>query len=147
MLQSCSSVTRLSPRRKAVPPGQRIGRADFQLLIDVRRFQIETDSHPTAHISLSARILDKNGKVIASRLFEQSEKFDRLEPQAAVLAFNGAFDRLAACPSALPSHPATGSEPNVYGHRRLRAGQGLQVRGLPEHVKMHRQGKASTSFA
>jgi ABC-type uncharacterized transport system auxiliary subunit len=88
-------VTRLSPRRKAVPPGQRIGRADFQLLIDVRRFQIETDSHPTAHISLSARILDKNGKVIASRLFEQSEKFDRLEPQAAVLAFNGAFDRLA----------------------------------------------------
>jgi len=72
-----------------------VGQADFQLLIDVRRFQIETDSQPAARIALSARILDKNGKVIASRLFEQSEKFDKLEPQAAVSAFNDAFDRLA----------------------------------------------------
>jgi len=72
-----------------------VGQADFQLLIDVRRFQIETDSQPAAQIALSARILDKNGKLIASRLFEQSEKFDKLEPQAAVSAFNDAFDRLA----------------------------------------------------
>jgi phospholipid/cholesterol/gamma-HCH transport system substrate-binding protein len=72
-----------------------VGQADFQLLIDVRRFQIETDSQPAAQIALSARILDKNGKVIASRLFEQSEKFDKLESQAAVSAFNDAFDRLA----------------------------------------------------
>ena len=72
-----------------------VGQTDFQLLIDVRRFQIETDSQPAAQIALSARILDKNGKLIASRLFEQSEKFDKLEPQAAVSAFNEAFDRLA----------------------------------------------------
>jgi len=72
-----------------------IAQADFQLLIDVRRFQIETDLQPAARIALSARILDKNGKVIASRLFEQSEKFDKLEPEAAVSAFNDAFGRLA----------------------------------------------------
>jgi phospholipid/cholesterol/gamma-HCH transport system substrate-binding protein len=72
-----------------------IGQADFQLLIDVRRFRISTDSEPTAEVSLSARMVDKNGKVIASRLFEDSQKFDKIEPQAAVAAFNQAFGRIA----------------------------------------------------
>jgi phospholipid/cholesterol/gamma-HCH transport system substrate-binding protein len=72
-----------------------IGQADFQLLIDVRRFEIAADSQTSAEIGLSARIVDKNGKVIASRLFEQSQKFDKLEPQAAVAAFNDAFGRMA----------------------------------------------------
>ncbi len=71
------------------------GQADFQLLIDTRRFQIAVDSEPTAEIGLSARIVDKSGKVIASRLFEASQKLDRVEPPAAVAAFNDAFGRLA----------------------------------------------------
>ena len=54
-----------------------------------------TDSGPAAEIGLSARIVDKSGKVIASRLFEDSEKFDKLEPPAAVAAFNEAFGRIA----------------------------------------------------
>ena len=72
-----------------------IGQTDFQLLIDVRRFRIATDSQPVAEIGLSARIVDKNGKVIASRLFEDSERFDKVEPAAAVAAFNEAFGRIA----------------------------------------------------
>ena len=72
-----------------------IGQTDFQLLIDVRRFQVDSDAQPEAQISLSARILDKNGKVIASRLFEQSQKFDKLEAKPAVAAFDDAFARLA----------------------------------------------------
>jgi phospholipid/cholesterol/gamma-HCH transport system substrate-binding protein len=72
-----------------------IGQADFQLLIDVRRFRIATDSQPAAEIGLSARIVDKNGKVIASRLFEDSQKFDKVEPPEAVAAFNDAFGRIA----------------------------------------------------
>jgi phospholipid/cholesterol/gamma-HCH transport system substrate-binding protein len=72
-----------------------IGQADFQLLIDVRHFQIGVDSQPSAEIALSARIVDKGGKVIASRLFEQSQKFDTVEPPAAVAAFNDAFGRMA----------------------------------------------------
>ena len=72
-----------------------IGPADFQLLIDVRHFEIAIDSQPAAEIALSARIVDKNGKVIASHLFEQNQKFDKLEPQAAVAAFNDAFGRMA----------------------------------------------------
>jgi phospholipid/cholesterol/gamma-HCH transport system substrate-binding protein len=72
-----------------------IGQTDYQLLIDVRRFQVETGSQPAAQIALSARILDKSGKVVASHLFEQSERLDKIEPQAAVSAFEEAFGRLA----------------------------------------------------
>ena len=71
-----------------------IGQADFQLVIDVRRFRIATNSAPMAEIGMSARIVDKNGKVIASRLFEDAERFDKVEPQAAVAAFNDAFGRI-----------------------------------------------------
>jgi len=72
-----------------------IGQADFQILIDVRRFQIAADAQPAAQIGLSARIVNKDGKVVASHLFEQSQKFDKIEPQAAVAAFNEAFGRMA----------------------------------------------------
>ena len=72
-----------------------IGQADYQLLIDVRRFRIAVDAGPAAEIGLSARIVDKGGKVIASRLFEGSQKFDKLEPPAAVAAFSDAFGRMA----------------------------------------------------
>jgi phospholipid/cholesterol/gamma-HCH transport system substrate-binding protein len=72
-----------------------IGQTDFQLLIDVRRFRIALDSGPVAEIGLSARIVDKDGKIIASRLFEASQKFDKVEPPAAVAAFNDAFGRIA----------------------------------------------------
>jgi phospholipid/cholesterol/gamma-HCH transport system substrate-binding protein len=72
-----------------------IGQADFQLLIDVRRFRVAVDSDPTAEIGVSARIVDKNGKVIASRLFEESQKLDKVEPPVAVAAFDGAFGRIA----------------------------------------------------
>ncbi len=72
-----------------------VGQTDYQLLIDVRRFRIAADSEPTVEIGLSARLLDKNGKVVASRLFEESQKLDRIEPPAAVDAFNSAFSRIA----------------------------------------------------
>jgi phospholipid/cholesterol/gamma-HCH transport system substrate-binding protein len=75
--------------------GADIGQTDFQLLVDVRRFAIATDSEPAAEIGLSARIVDKNGKVIASRLFEDRQKLDKVEPTAAVAAFNEAFGRVA----------------------------------------------------
>ena len=75
--------------------GAEIGQSDFQLLIDVRRFRIVVGSEPTVEIGLSARILDKNGKVLASRLFEEGQKFDKVELPSAVAAFNDAFGRIA----------------------------------------------------
>jgi phospholipid/cholesterol/gamma-HCH transport system substrate-binding protein len=73
-----------------------IGQSDFQLLIDVRRFRITVDSGPAAEIGLSARIVDREGKVVASRLFEDSQKFEKVEAPAAVAAFDDAFGRVAS---------------------------------------------------
>ncbi len=72
-----------------------LGQADYQLLIDVRRFRIATDGGAQVEIGLSARIVDKTGKVVASRLIEASEKLDKVEPNAAVAAFDAAFARIA----------------------------------------------------
>jgi phospholipid/cholesterol/gamma-HCH transport system substrate-binding protein len=71
------------------------GQTEFQLLIDVRRFRIAVDSKPVAEIGLSARIVDKNGKIVASRLFEESEALDTVGPPQAAEAFSVAFGRLA----------------------------------------------------
>ena len=71
------------------------GQPDFELLVDVRHFRVTLNSESMAEIALSARMLNKDGKVIASRLFEESEKVEKLEPQAAVAAFDAAFDRIA----------------------------------------------------
>jgi phospholipid/cholesterol/gamma-HCH transport system substrate-binding protein len=71
-----------------------LGQSDYQLLIDIRRFRIALNDHPTAEIALSARIVDKNGKTVASRLIEQFEQLDRLEPAVAAVAFNAAFGRI-----------------------------------------------------
>src|SRR5438270_12157082 len=72
-----------------------IGQADFQLLIDVRRFSVAVDSDPTAVVALSARIVDKEGKVITSRVFEESETLEKFDPRAAASAFDNAFGRVA----------------------------------------------------
>lgn len=72
-----------------------LGQADYQLLIDIRHFRIATEGEPRVEIELSARIVDKNGKVIASRLVETGEKLDKVEPAAAVAAFDAAFARIA----------------------------------------------------
>ncbi len=71
------------------------GQTEFQLLIDVRRFRVAVDAKPTAEIALSARIVDKNGKVVTARLFEEREKFDQLAPSEAVAAFSEVFGRIA----------------------------------------------------
>ena len=65
------------------------------MLIDVRRFRIDVESEPAAQIGLSVKLVDKNGTVVASRLFEENEKLASLDPPAAVAAFNAAFGRMA----------------------------------------------------
>jgi phospholipid/cholesterol/gamma-HCH transport system substrate-binding protein len=39
--------------------------------------------------------VDREGKVIASRLFEDRQNFDKVEAPVAVAAFNEAFDHIA----------------------------------------------------
>jgi phospholipid/cholesterol/gamma-HCH transport system substrate-binding protein len=67
----------------------------FQLLIDLRSFQINTDPEPTAEIGFSARILNKDGQVVASQLFSQHKKLEKPDPASAVVAFDDAFGSIA----------------------------------------------------
>ena len=71
------------------------GQADYQLVVDVRQFRIASEAEPAAEIGLSAKLVDKNGKIIAARLLQASQKLDHIEPQAAVAAFDEAFGRIA----------------------------------------------------
>jgi phospholipid/cholesterol/gamma-HCH transport system substrate-binding protein len=68
-----------------------IAGTNSQLLVDVRTFQINTDDELTAEIGFSARILNKDGQVVASRLFQQRKQLATPDPSAAVDAFNAAF--------------------------------------------------------
>ncbi|MDO8978817.1 MAG: ABC-type transport auxiliary lipoprotein family protein [Afipia sp.] len=69
--------------------------AEYQLLIDVRGFQIRIGSEPVAEIGFSAKILDKDGRILASRLFSEKRKLEGLTPESAVRAFSGAFGAIA----------------------------------------------------
>jgi phospholipid/cholesterol/gamma-HCH transport system substrate-binding protein len=79
-----------APLRSTDPPG-----TNPQLLVDIRSFQINTDTALTAEIGFSARILNKDGQVVASRLFQQSRKLDKPDPASAVAAFDDAFGSIA----------------------------------------------------
>jgi len=69
--------------------------ADYQLLINVRSFQIKSDPDASVEIGFSARILAKDGHVVASRLFAESRKLEKTDPASAVAAFDDAFGRAA----------------------------------------------------
>ena len=46
---------------------------DFQLLIDIRKFEIEgTAAAPVAHVELAAKVIGKAGRIVGSRTFEAS---------------------------------------------------------------------------
>jgi phospholipid/cholesterol/gamma-HCH transport system substrate-binding protein len=66
-----------------------------QLVVDLRSFQINTDPELTAEIEFSAKILNKDGQVVASRLFQERRKLDKPDPASAVAAFNDAFGKVA----------------------------------------------------
>ncbi|WP_410001842.1 ABC-type transport auxiliary lipoprotein family protein [Tardiphaga sp. 709] len=63
--------------------------------IDIRRFDVGPDETPAAEIELSTKILDKDGKVIASRIFRQSQRIEKLDAPGTVRAFDSAFSNLA----------------------------------------------------
>lgn len=69
--------------------------ADYQLLIDIRGFQIRTDPEATAEMGIFAKILAGNGSIIASRMFAAKERLDKFDPESAVSAFDKAFGTIA----------------------------------------------------
>lgn len=77
--------------------GGSIGRAaegvtgDFQLVIDLRSFQITTEGAPSAIVAFGAKVLDGEGKILSSKLFEVTAPAPALDAPAATTALNGAF--------------------------------------------------------
>jgi phospholipid/cholesterol/gamma-HCH transport system substrate-binding protein len=69
--------------------------ADHQLLIDIRSFQIADEGGLAAEIALSGRIVDKDGRVVAAKLFRSTSRLEKSEPLAALAAFNAAFGSIA----------------------------------------------------
>lgn len=67
---------------------------DYQLLIDLRSFQIADPAAPAADIAFAVRLLGKDG-VIAAKLFQQTRKLATPDPAAAAAAFDQSFDAIA----------------------------------------------------
>jgi phospholipid/cholesterol/gamma-HCH transport system substrate-binding protein len=78
--------------------------ADYQLLIDIRNFQISPPpagaagdgaATPTAHVEFAAKILGENGKIIGSRTFNAMVPARDTGAAGAVAALNAAFSEAA----------------------------------------------------
>lgn len=67
--------------------------ADVQLLLDIRRFQLADGAEPHANIEIAAKLLDKDGSIIATRTFSADAGAQSLEAQVAVKALNEAFSK------------------------------------------------------
>ena len=68
--------------------------SDFQLVLDIRKFQISPNL--MAEVELGCKILAANGRVIATRIFRASVAAEGLGAPAAVAALDKAFGQVGA---------------------------------------------------
>jgi phospholipid/cholesterol/gamma-HCH transport system substrate-binding protein len=68
---------------------------DFNLLIDIRRFQLTTQPQPKADLAFSVRITDSGGKVVNAKSFTSSTPAKAADTAPAVAALNEGFKKLA----------------------------------------------------
>jgi phospholipid/cholesterol/gamma-HCH transport system substrate-binding protein len=68
--------------------------SDFQLLIDIRSFQISTASEPTAEIDFIAKLVDRDGKIIAASTFQGTAPVSGSDAPAYVKALDEVFAKL-----------------------------------------------------
>jgi phospholipid/cholesterol/gamma-HCH transport system substrate-binding protein len=69
--------------------------ADYQLLIDIRGFQISTAGDPVANVEFSAKILKNDGKILDARIFQATVPAKAVTAPAAAAALNEAFGKVA----------------------------------------------------
>jgi len=69
---------------------------DFQLLIDLRSFQISLVSPPKAEITFMAQIATPKGRIIAGRVFHGEAPVNAMDPASAIEALNQVFTQSAA---------------------------------------------------
>ena len=68
---------------------------DYQLLIDIRRFQIALAAEPTADVELTAKVLDGKGRIIDTRTFRAAAPAAGMDAAAATAALDQAFGTAA----------------------------------------------------
>jgi len=79
--------------------------ADYQLLVEIRNFQISPtksgaaaadSAPPVAHVEFAAKILGESGKIVASRTFDTKVPARETDAAGAVAALNEAFGKAAS---------------------------------------------------
>ena len=70
--------------------------SDFQLVTELRKFDLVSGATPTAEVEFSARLLGGDGKVVAAKVFQAEEPAKGSNAAAAAAALDLAFGRLAA---------------------------------------------------
>jgi cholesterol transport system auxiliary component len=77
-------------------PGQGLA-IDFQVVTDIRAFQIETTGGDHAHVEISVKILnDRNGEVRAQRVFSAIAPVNGAGNPAFIAALDAAFGKVTA---------------------------------------------------
>lgn len=75
-------------------PSDRLS-ADYQLVTDVRAFELSVVSAPTAQVEIAAKVVsDRGGRVVAARVFRASIPASSTEARDAALALDEAFHRV-----------------------------------------------------
>jgi phospholipid/cholesterol/gamma-HCH transport system substrate-binding protein len=70
--------------------------ADQQLMVDIRSFQIAAAKAPVGEVTLTAKVVAKDGRVLGSKVFAQQTPLAVLDPATAAAAINEAFGKAAA---------------------------------------------------
>ena len=69
---------------------------DFQLLIDIRKFQMAASVVVTAEVEFAGKVLDNKGRIVATRIFRATAPAGAAGAPAAVVALDQAFGTAAA---------------------------------------------------
>jgi ABC-type uncharacterized transport system auxiliary subunit len=69
--------------------------ADYQLLIDIRRFQLMLLPEPSADVEFSAKILAGDGRLVGSRIVHASVPVQAADAATAAAGLNEAFGKAA----------------------------------------------------
>jgi phospholipid/cholesterol/gamma-HCH transport system substrate-binding protein len=70
--------------------------ADQQLLVDIRSFQVMAEKAPAAEVTLTAKLVAKDGRVLASKIFTHRTPLSEINPAAAAAGINDAFGKVAS---------------------------------------------------
>ena len=69
---------------------------DFQLLVNIRKFEMATIGAPTAEVALMAKLIDSGGMVIDAKLFEETAPVSDIgKPEMVAAAIDSAFGKVA----------------------------------------------------